>query len=186
MSQSGFNLPKVIAVDANFLVALISKETASSDRLRLDHLIKQIDKNKTKLVIPMPSLAEFLVKADSASVQAVNILEKQRYIVMADFNRASAFEIALIDAACLYKGDKKDSSEEAWQKVKFDRQIVAIAKSNAAQLIITRDKGVQKCATRIGMDWIEISSLEMPPGSDQHSLNFSDTVPRLPAPDMVQ
>lgn len=163
-------LPKVILVDANFIVAYISSKTTADDRARIDYFIARAEKAKSKIVFPMPAIAEFLVRADLAGVDFLNRLERKTFFVMADFNRAAAFELSQIDRAALNVGDKKDETEAPWQKIKVDRQIVAIGKSLGATLVVSGDSSVRNNALRIGMQGMTIQELELPEAAKQQKL----------------
>lgn len=163
-------LPKVILVDANFIVAYVSPKTNSDDRARIDHFMDCAEKAKSKIVFPMPAIAEFLVGADLAGVDFLNRLDRKTFLVMADFNRAAAFELAQIDRAARNMGDKKDETNAPWQKIKVDRQIVAIGKSLGAALVISGDGSVRNNALRIGMDGMTIQELELPESAKQQKL----------------
>lgn len=163
-------LPKVILVDANFIVAYVSPKTNSNDRARIDHFMECAEKAKSKIVFPMPAIAEFLVGADLAGVEFLNRLDRKTFLIMADFNRAAAFELAQIDRAALNMGDKKDETIASWQKIKVDRQIVAIGKSLGAALVISGDGSVRNNAVRIGMQGMTIQELELPEAAKQQKL----------------
>jgi hypothetical protein len=75
-----------------------------------------------------------------------------------------------LDRAALGGGDKKDSIDQPWQKIKIDRQIIAIAKANGAKLIISMDTGVQTNAKRVGISTIDIQGLELPESAKQKVL----------------
>lgn len=171
------DLPKVIVVDANFIVAYCSSSTPPDDRARIEAFIERVEKAKAKVVFPMVAVAEFLVGAELAGIEFLNTLEKKSCILMADFNKAAAYELAQIDRAAIGAGDKKDESEENWQKIKTDRQLVATGKSLGARLIISNDKGVRNNALRIGMEAIRIQDLELPESAKQMHL-----VPPLQSP----
>ena len=128
------------------------------------------EKAKSKIVFPMPAIAEFLVGADLAGVEFLNRLEKKTFLQLADFNRAAAFELAQIDRAALNTGDKKDETIAPWQKIKIDRQIVAIGKSLGATLVISGDGSVRNNALRIGMQAMTIQELELPQAAKQQKL----------------
>lgn len=162
--------PNTILVDANFLVAHANSKISSDDRARIDYFLEQAEKNKSKLIIPMPAIAEYLVGADVAALDTLNILEKKSYVYCAPFDRASAYECALLDSAAIGRGDKKDSIEQPWQKIKIDRQIIAIAKANGAKLIISMDAGVQTNAKRVGISTIDIQGLKLPESAKQKVL----------------
>lgn len=171
MSKSEF--PQRIAVDANFLVAHVNPATSTEDRARIDHLFAQVEKFKAKIIIPMPALAEFLVGADLAGVEVLNQLERKTFVIAAPFDRAAAFECSLIDRAALGGSkDKKDGTDQPWQKIKVDRQVVAIAKAHGAQLIISADDSVRNNALRVGMKAVKVQELELPESAKQIKLEL--------------
>ena len=100
----------------------------------------------------------------------MNELERKKHFLIAPFDRAAAFECALLDRAALGAGDKKDGAIDPWQKVKIDRQIVAIGKANGARLVISGDAAVRSNAIRIGMDARTVHDLELPQSARQGKL----------------
>lgn len=175
-------LPKRILVDANFLVALVKPDLHEELRIRQRALIEQIEAQRCTLIVPMPALAEYLVGADIAGVESINALERKTFVLLANFDRAAAFECATLDSAALGRGDKKDGSDEAWQKVKVDRQLIAIGKANGAQLIISQDKGVKTAALRSGIPCLSIADLPLTPDQAQRKLDLPDTTKRAKKP----
>jgi predicted nucleic acid-binding protein len=163
-------IPKRILVDANFLVAHLAKATSADDRARIEHFLDTVEKMKSQIIIPMPAMAEYLVRADEAGIVSMNELERKKHFLIAPFDRAAAFECALLDRAALGAGDKKDGAIDPWQKVKIDRQIVAIGKANGARLVISGDAAVRSNAIRIGMDARTVHDLELPQSARQGKL----------------
>ncbi|WP_147431268.1 type II toxin-antitoxin system VapC family toxin [Azonexus fungiphilus] len=170
MSAKGIH--KCFLIDANFLVAYVHPSTSDDDRSRIEHLFSLAEKSKSRIIIPMPAAAEYLVGADMAGVESFNRLERKTFVYVAPFDRASAFECALLDRAALGGGDKKDGSISPWQKVKIDRQIVAIGKANGATLVISGDEGVRNNALRVGMDAKRVQDLELPESAKQAKLEL--------------
>ena len=80
-----------------------------------------------------------------------------------DFNTKSAVEAAAMYVDAKRQGDKKGGSESIWQRVKVDRQIVAIAKANSADLIYTNDAGLKTFAKGAGIKTVSLWELSMPP-----------------------
>ncbi len=173
MKQGVVVYAKRILVDANFLVALVSKKASEENQLRLNYFISAIENQGCSLVVPMPALAEYLVGADAAGLESLNAFERKTFVQMASFDRAAAYECAILDGASLGRGDKKDGSDAAWQKIKVDRQIVAIGKAQGAGLVISQDKDVRTAALRVGMHCLRLEELELPPGAQQRRLDFS-------------
>ncbi len=167
--NGSFAFPKVIAVDANFLIAHAHANTTDEDKSRIDYLLKRTEEYKSQLVIPMPALAEYLVRADEAALEILNLFEKKSCVYCAPFDRMAAYECALIDKLVIATGHKKNGQEAPYQKIKVDRQIVAIAKSLGVKLLITGDGGLRSTAQFAGIKSMLLQDLELP-HQQQHSL----------------
>ena len=122
----------------------------------------------------MPVLAEFLVRTDAATAEWLSALERKSAVEIAPFDRMAAFECALLDRAAIGSGDKKDGLDQPWQKIKIDRQIVAIGKARGATPVISDDRGIRNNALRVGMRALTIAELPQSPASAQ------GTIPGLP------
>lgn len=61
------------------------------------------------------------------------------------------------------QGNKKAGSRRPWQHIKFDRQIVSIAKVNNATAVYSNDKEVLKWSEQLGMQGIAVWDLADPP-----------------------
>lgn len=171
-------LPRIIAVDCNFLVASQSDKTSDDNAARIQNFFSLIEKRKSKLVIPMPAVAEYLVGADIAGNAWVNALARKSSIILAPFDLAAAHECALLDRGAFNSGDKRDGVKDPWQKVKIDRQIVAIARSVGAKLIISNDKGVRANAARAFISAKSIEDLELPETAKQLKIDLApDSMP---------
>lgn len=164
------SLPRCVLVDANFLIANVDPKLESDDKARISHFLFQAEKAKTRIIVPMPAVAEYLVGADIAALETFNKLERKAFIFVAPFDRAAAFECAQLDRAALGGGDKRDGADTPWQKIKIDRQIVAIGKVHGATLVISADSGVRSNALRVGMFAKTIQELELPESALQGNL----------------
>lgn len=179
-------LPARILVDANFLVALLSPNESDDASQRARYLVKRLALRKGTLIVPTPVIAEYLVGADEAGINSLNTFERQAHITLAVFDRAAAFECSMLDRAAILgpQGDKKDGSDEPWQKIKVDRQVVAIGKVHGAQLVISQDKGVRTAALRSGMQAQMIQDLPVDPDEAQATLPLTEpkSKPKRPGP----
>jgi predicted nucleic acid-binding protein len=160
----------MIVVDANVLIAWSAKKTPDLVRARLNHLLETAAKDKQRILIPTPALAEFLVRADDAAAEWLNELEKKSAVDVCAFDRRAAFECAFIERGAHRDGDKKHGSESAYQKVKFDRQIVAIAKSRNARMVVSNDDSLRRVALSVGLSVSKIEELPIPDSARQHQL----------------
>lgn len=157
----------MIAIDANVLIVWSAKKTPDLIRARLNHLLETAAKNKQRILIPTPALAEFLVRTDDATTEWLNELEKKSAVEVCAFDRRAAFECAFIERGAHQKGDKKHGSDSAYQKVKFDRQIVAIAKSRNAGLIVSDDDSLRRVSLSVGLQVSKIEELPVPDDARQ-------------------
>lgn len=87
-------------------------------------------------------------------------IASSKTILVRPFDELAAIEVAAIELTDRRKGDKRGGATAAWQKLKIDRQIVAIAKTNKAHTIYADDGDVRKFAEKIGIK--VVSSWELP------------------------
>ena len=123
-------------------------------------------------VIPTPALAEFLVRADEAGAEYLRIMESRRVIREAHFGKRTAVELAAMAREALDQGDKRGGSDSPYQKVKFDRQIVAIARVEGEQKIYSNDSSLKGFAESVGLKVVHVAELDLPPEYPQQELNF--------------
>lgn len=67
-------------------------------------------------------------------------------------------------------GDKKAGSTEFWSKIKYDRQIAAIARVRQASAIYTDDNGLAQTAERLGIHVVRLVDLPLPAEKAQGEL----------------
>lgn len=137
-------------------------EKVSKAKDRIEHLITQLDREKTTLIVPTPALSEVLVLAEDAGPAMLDRISRSSRIRVAHFDTRAAVEVAAMTREALRHGDKFAGSESPWQKVKVDRQIIAIARVNSASTIYSDDKNLAKFAERIGLTVIPLRALPLP------------------------
>ena len=103
----------------------------------------------------------------AAAMQYLATIKKSAHFRIEDFDERAAIEVALMTKDAIDKGDKKDGSKETWAKVKFDRQIVAIAKVNRVTVIYTDDNNLRKLAASQGVRAIGVGELPIPDAASQ-------------------
>lgn len=138
-----------------------------AEKIRI--LLDQLTKKKAKILVPTPVLAEIFAHFGDRTNEILACLSNDYGIQFADFNTLAAIETGMALQADA-RGKKKSDRREPWQKVKFDRQIVSIAKVNQAEAIYTCDHQVLKWAHASGMKAIPVWELpDLPP--EQLELN---------------
>ena len=166
-----------VAIDASMLLLFLRPDTRvprgrdgkpvpSHAKERVESLIKELDESGATVVVPAPALAEVLVRATSA--EANEILGQMRASAVFDivpFDARAATELAEIMRAELAERGRTKLRDEAetWAKLKFDRQIVAIAKVCGTTKLYAHDRGLGAVAARVGIRVIQLQDLPLPP-----------------------
>jgi len=154
----------VVVFDTSFLVPLIDprvKGTGDVDA-KLTYLIETLDKQKDVVIVPTPALSETLIGAGDAAPQYLDILSKTPRFRIVPFGTRAAVEAAERHRQAIRNGDKKEGAE-SWVKVKFDRQIIAIAKVEDAVRIYSNDNDIYRYGKAEGLDVTRLQDLPDPP-----------------------
>src|SRR5271165_1827589 len=96
---------------------------------RVDLLLAELQKNRTKIIIPTPALAELLVRAGRALPTYLATIKSSSAFRLAPFDDRAAVQVALMSRE---PGDHPKTSADTYAKIKYDRQIAAIAKVEGA------------------------------------------------------
>lgn len=134
----------------------------------IDYLVQQLDKSRTKIIIPTPALGEALVRAGAAASQQI-VEHLQRFLVFSiePFDTRAAIEVAAMSREAMGTGKKRGDSSATWAKVKYDRQIVAIAKVHGATAIYSDDGDIEALGKRARINVISLAALPLPPQKAQ-------------------
>ncbi len=140
---------------------------------RIEALVRELQKAKTKIGVPTPALSEALVRIGANRQQFVDKFNDMSIFECLAFDQLSAIELAIMTKEAIDAGDKRGGSQDIWSKVKFDRQIVAIAKVNGATTIYTDDGGLKNTATAQGFIVIGLADIPIPPEKAQAELSLT-------------
>lgn len=155
-----------VVFDSSFLLPIFSKDLRNepSEKYcdRINYCFEQLEKEKTKIIIPTPALSEFLVRAGQAGQEYLKMIRSKSVFRIVPFKANAAVEVAQMDRKAIEQGDKKSGSKEPWQRIKIDRQIIAIAKVSDAEAIYSNDKDLRKFAEQIGLKAIAPEDLPLP------------------------
>ena len=169
----------MICVDSTFLGLLLHPSSKPpnhpdtgepierlEDRLAL--LIETWDEDNEKILIPTPVLSEFLILAGDEGADYLSKIHDMAHFQVASFDERAAVELAAIHigirAASSNRAKKRGDADAVgtWAKLKFDRQIVAIAKVNMATVIYSDDKGMATFAEQNGLAIVQTWQLPLP------------------------
>ena len=139
---------------------------------RVDYLIRKLSKAKSRVVIPTPALSELLVNAGPALNDYVAKLQQTPFSV-APFDIRAAIECA---QAVRKFGIKGKGPANPRAKIKFDRQIVAIAQVADASAIYSDDSDIFSYGKQAGIEVIRSYELELDPDDRQQKLELEAAV----------
>ncbi len=164
----------MVVLDATFLMLLFNPNAAvpgdkkgvpvSDATRRIDLLISELSKSRTPILIPTPALSEALVRAGDKTVEFLALIEKYAVFEIVPFDQMAAIEVAMIAREEL--GKKRPDAATTYAKIKYDRQIVAIAKVRQASIIYSDDDGVATLGARLNISVKKLSDLPLPEQPD--------------------
>jgi hypothetical protein len=168
----------MIAVDNTFLSLLLHPKarppldpttgkpvTRVEDRI--EQLIDNLEQDNETILIPAPVLSEFLILADKDGPQYLADIDANRMFTVGSFDQKAAVELAVMNLDMLRSKGKKinwrtNPQGEVWAKVIFDRQIVAIAKTNNVSVIYSDDGGLESFAKQNLISVVKTWDLPLP------------------------
>ncbi|WP_139225041.1 hypothetical protein [Dokdonella immobilis] len=138
---------------------------------RIDLLLQNLSKGHIKVMIPTPVLGELLVKAGPQKAKIISDISSSSAFQVQPFDQLAAIELAeILDGN---SGSVKPlTPTETKAKVKFDRQIIAIAKVAQVKTIYTDDGGLRNTAEKNGIVCVSTHELPLPPEPPQRTLNL--------------
>lgn len=147
-------------------------QPVSDFRERLDFLVESLEKTRTKIIIPTPALSEILVRAGQAGPDYLARINSEGVFRTVPFDERAAVEVAAMTTLALNTGDKRGGVDAPWAKIKYDRQIVAIAKVEGAAVLYSDDPGVRKFAAEANITALGTWELPLPPVDPQGSFEL--------------
>jgi predicted nucleic acid-binding protein len=177
----------MVATDANFVVIMLLEDGASVPvhpdtkkpvtrvKDRVEHWIQTLEKDGEKVLIPTPALSEILTLAGDPET-ASNILSDlsgQWVFEVGPFDQVSAVEAAIQTIHAMNAGNKRGKSLATWAKVKFDRQIVAIAKTKGVTAVYSNDSDIHRSCKQENIPCFGVWDLPDPPAK-QDNLKFPE------------
>ncbi len=142
---------------------------------RIDFLVQRISAGRdNKIILPTPALAEFMLLAADRWIDYLTIIRRRSIFEIAGFDDPEAVELVehwqkFGDAKRL-----KPGTPETWAKLKYDRQIAAIARTHRVQEVYSTDADLRKYANQLNMKFVGLEDLSLPP-TTQGLLPFEET-----------
>ncbi len=163
----------MVVFDATILIDLLNPRTAADRNAKLEHLVSELQKSKSKILIPTPALSEFLAGAGKARDSYYQKLSASSAFQVVAFDARAAMECALMIDETYTKADKQ-ARAKTWTKAKFDWQIIAITKVSGANVIYSDDGDIARMGVRFGINVIKTDDLSLPRSARQGKLNLDN------------
>jgi predicted nucleic acid-binding protein len=171
----------VIVFDTTYVIVLLEDKALSiTDREdkpvtkvheRVRHLVQKLSESNSIICVPTPVLAEFMVRAGNAGPDLLKRLTNTSKFTLSPFGVKAAIEAA--ELIRTIKDEQKGQPIETWAKVKFDVQIVAIAKAEGCPVIYAEDPHMEALGKRVGIDIRRICDLPLPTEEEEEETLFS-------------
>lgn len=141
---------------------------------RIELLLLDLSETGTQVMVPTPVLSEILVVSGPDKARILSEITNTYAFKLQPFDEMAAIEVAMmteLDGSAIQKLDLVESKA----KVKYDRQILAIAKANGVKTIYSDDVKLASKAASHGIAVVKTHELPAPPEPPQAELP-------LPAP----
>jgi hypothetical protein len=173
----------IVGVDATFLLHLFAPpgsvgvildaagQPIPLPKERVQGLVADLEKTASTIIVGTPALSEIMVRAGVQAGQAwLAIMNASKAFRVVPFDTKSAIEVALMAGNTVKGQDLSGATIETYAKLKYDRQIVAIARTEGATVFYTDDDRQANLAKRLGMAAKGLADCPIPTGAAQTQL----------------
>jgi hypothetical protein len=138
---------------------------------RVAGLVEELGRIGARIIVGTPALSEIMVRAGVQAGQTyVGIMRRSKAFSIVPFDEKSAIEVAIM-AGHAVRGERgKTANDGTHAKLKYDRQIVAIAHTEGATTFYTDDRNQRNLAVKLGMKVVGLEDCLVPTGAAQQSL----------------
>lgn len=153
----------LVAFDASFLIPLFDKRLGHREVLdpRIAYLIATLDRAKATIVVPAPALSELLIGAGEAAPRYLKAINISARFQVAPFGTRAAVEAAAAHREAIDRNDKKEGTSD-WARIKYDRQILAIAIVEGATQLYSDDEDLKRLALGSSIEVLALDDLPDP------------------------
>lgn len=116
-----------------------TKQPVANAKDRVNALIETLQRTQEPVVVPTPVLSEVLVNAGSAAEDYMALLCNNSRFRVAQFGQRAAIELSMMLRRAHERGDWRAGIKVTRAEMKFDRQILAIARVEGENHIYTDD-----------------------------------------------
>jgi hypothetical protein len=165
----------IAGVDATFLLYFFappgsvgvpldsSGQPVTMAKERVSGLVTELEKQGATVIVATPALSEMMVRSGVQAGQTwLALMNQSKAFKVVPFDAKAAIEVAIM-AGHTAKGEgAKIATQETYAKLKYDRQIVAISKTEGASTFFTDDERQGNLARRLGMTVRGLADVPIP------------------------
>lgn len=140
---------------------------------RIELLLQNLSQAGIQIMVPTPVLSEVLVAAGADKARILNEISNAYAFKVQPFDALAAVEVAMLTDADL-QSNKQLNADQTKAKVKFDRQIIAMAKVSGVQTIYSDDGPLGRKALANGIAVTKTADLPVPPEDPQATLDLKE------------
>ena len=153
--------------DAPAIVDPATEAPVSNAKARFDYLVETLERDGKRVIIPAPALSEVLVYADDAMARYLDVLNQSSRFRIVPFDQRAAIELASIIRESSPERSLQVGASGTRASLKFDRQILAIARVQGETTIYSDDGDMDKLGEPLGFDVIRTYDLPAPPAQQR-------------------
>jgi len=172
-----------VALDTNYLLSMLdenaavardpaTKQPVEKAQERISYLIASLSQAQAKIIIPTPVLAETLARAPRGGVDYLAVIDKLAGLELPGFDKRAALELASLEQQ--HWGPNRPAADSSRQKVKVDRQIVAICKVHGVETLYSDDGHMRSLANGLDIAVVQTHELPLAPEPPQREFEFEN------------
>jgi len=142
---------------------------------RIEFLVETLEERRETIAIPTPALSEVLVHAGDAGPAYLELLNGSRCFRIEPFDERAAVELAAMTHNAMAAGDLRAGTSATRAKLKFDRQIVAIALTRGETTVYSDDGDIARLGRPLGLEVIPSHALPERPEDPQFAFDLPPT-----------
>lgn len=146
---------------------------SQNDKLRMEAHVQELGRKREPIGIPAQVLAEFLdLASQEQQLLAFGLLKTSAFKFLPYDMKACIETVEISKQEMANRKANKEEPKQPRQAAKVDWQIIAIAKSSDARLLLTNDGGLMNAGMRAGLSCLKITDLQIPDEMRQQSISF--------------
>lgn len=164
---------KIVVLDSSILISAFDPSAAPAPDLegkavsyaveRIQYFVDSSAHHDRQILLPTPVIAELLSASNVEEDALTEALIGNSAFLIAGYDQRAAIINAQMNKNATASGNLKAGSEQPRQIVKFDRQILAIAKLHGASAVYCGDKNMAAHARHYGLSPLCAVDMELPP-----------------------